>query len=310
MLFDRYGRPFLKLRYVVNDECNYNCVFCHFEGQTRRQGVYLTAEDYGFVSTVFKSVGVTDFKITGGEPLLRRDIDLVVANIAKTGGVVTLTTNGFLLEKWAGRLSAAGLRRVNVSIHTVDPEKYSKITGTPPGFLRAVLRGLYEIKTRGVSVKINAVVLRDINTDRRSVKELVKLAASLDASLQFIELMPTGQGVQIFNQLYEPIETVAKIITELGGRPLGLRRELHNRPIYTLGGVAIELIKNYNNPAFCSGCTTMRLTSDGKLKTCIYAEPRVDLMPYIKARDVEGLLYAVKTALAQREPRFKLYSSS
>jgi GTP cyclohydrolase subunit MoaA len=133
-MFDRYGRPFLKVRYVVNDECNYDCVFCHFEGQLRRQGTYLTAEDYGFLSSVFSSLGVLDFKITGGEPLLRRDIDLIVANIAKSGAPVTLTTNGLLLRRWAERLAVAGLRRVNVSVHTTDPERYSKITGVPPGF--------------------------------------------------------------------------------------------------------------------------------------------------------------------------------
>jgi cyclic pyranopterin phosphate synthase len=310
VLFDRYGRPFLKVRYVVNDECNYNCVFCHFEGQFRRQGAYLTAEDYGFVSSVFASFGVTDFKITGGEPLLRRDIDLVVANIAKAGAPVTLTTNGYLLKRWAERLSAAGLRRVNVSVHTVEPDKYSKITGAQPGFLNEVLRGLFKSRELGISIKLNAVVLREVNTDRKSVKELVKLASLLGASLQFIELMPSGQGADVFNQFYEPVETVAKTIAELGGRPVGLRKELHNRPVFILGGVSIELIKNYGNPTFCNGCSTMRLTSDGKLKTCIYAEPAVDLLPHIRNRDVEGLLYAVRSALAQREPRFKLYSSS
>jgi cyclic pyranopterin phosphate synthase len=308
-LFDRYGRPFLKVRYVVNDECNYNCVFCHFEGQFRRQGAYLTAEDYGFVSSVFAYFGVADFKITGGEPLLRRDIDLVVANIAKAGAPVTLTTNGYLLKRWAERLSAAGLRRVNVSVHTVEPDKYSKITGVQPGFLNEVLRGLFKSRELGISIKLNAVVLREVNTDRKSVKELVKLASLLGASLQFIELMPSGQGADVFNQFYEPVETVAKTIAELGGRPVGLRKELHYRPVFILGGVSIELIKNYGNPAFCNGCSTMRLTSDGKLKTCIYAEPAVDLLPHIRGRDVEGLLYAVRSALAQREPRFKLYSS-
>ncbi|RFA97462.1 GTP 3',8-cyclase MoaA [Pyrobaculum aerophilum] len=310
MLFDKYGRPFQKLRYVVNDECNYNCVFCHFEGQSRRQGRYLTAEDYGFVTSVFKSLGVADFKITGGEPLLRGDIDLIVANIAKTGAYVTLTTNGYLLRKWVRKLQAAGLKRANVSIHTTDPEKYSKITGVPPSAFREVLRGLTEARDVGISLKLNAVVLRGINTDRESVKNLVKLAASLGAALQFIELMPSGWGASVFNELYEPIETLVNIIFELGGRPAGVRKELHNRPLYNIAGVTIELIKNFSNPTFCSGCTTMRLTSDGKLKTCIYADSSVDLMPYIKSRDVEGLLYAVRTALARREPRFKLYSSS
>lgn len=310
MLFDRYGRPFQKLRYVVNDECNYNCVFCHFEGQLRRQGSYLTAEDYGFVSSFFKSLGVADFKITGGEPLLRRDIDLIVANVAKTGAYVTVTTNGYLLRGWVDRLRKAGVARLNVSVHTTDPEKYAKITNTSPAVFREVMRGLAEARDRGLALKLNVVVLRDINTDRQSVKELVKLAARLGASLQFIELMPTGSGTKIFDNLYEPIESIVEIITQLGGRPIGVRRELHNRPLYLVGGVVVELIKNFNNSHFCAGCTTMRLTSDGKLKTCIYADDAVDLLPYIKSRDVEGLLYSVRLALAKRQPKFKFYSSS
>ena len=189
VLFDRYGRPFLKVRYVVNDDCNYNCVFCHFEGQLRRQGTYLTAEDYGFISSFFVSLGVLDFKITGGEPLLRRDIDLIVANIAKTGASVSLTTNGYLLNRWAERLSSAGLHRINVSVHTTEPEIYAKVTGTPANLLREVLSGLYKSRELGMSIKLNAVVLKDVNTDRKSVKELVKLASSLGASLQFSTLM-------------------------------------------------------------------------------------------------------------------------
>ncbi|MEM1887927.1 MAG: GTP 3',8-cyclase MoaA [Pyrobaculum sp.] len=310
MAIDRFGRPFLKIRYVVNDMCNYNCVFCHFEGQVKNLGTNLTAEDYRFVTEVFRSIGVEDFKITGGEPLLRRDIDYIVYNISRVGGRVTLTTNGYWLLEWVEKLRKAGLSRINVSIHTTDPERYRKITSTPPGVFKKVLMGLYESMSKGLGIKLNVVVLKNINTDRESIKDLIRLASSLGATLQFIELMPTGMGADVFNQFYEPIETVAKIITEIGGRPTSLRRDLHNRPIYEVGGVVVELIKNFNNPIFCSGCTTMRLTSDGKLKTCIYAEPAVDLLPYIKNRDVEGLLYLVKTALAMREPRFKFYSSS
>lgn len=307
MLSDRYGRPFLKLRYIVNDECNYKCIFCHFEGQARRQGAELTAEDYEFLSFIFHTLGVNDFKITGGEPLLRSDIDRIVRGVAKSGGSVSLTTNGYMLVKWVDRLYRAGLQKINVSIHTTDPAKYSKATGVPPYLLKEVIRGMYESVSRGIPLKINAVILRGINTDRESVKELVKLAATFNASLQFIELMPSGQGASMFMEYYEPAETLVEIITELGGRPAGLRHELHNRPLFILGGVRIEIIKNFENPTFCAGCTTMRVTSNGKLKTCIYTEPSVDLMPYIRNRDVEGIVNAVRAALLAREPRFKFY---
>ncbi|MEZ0320243.1 MAG: GTP 3',8-cyclase MoaA [Pyrobaculum sp.] len=308
MLVDRYGRPFLKMRYIVEDVCNYNCIFCHFEGQLRKQGAVLTAEDYGFATSVFYKLGVADFKITGGEPLLRHDVDLIVAEVAKTGASVSITTNGYFLRKWVDRLYRAGLRRLNVSIHTADPDKYAKITATSRLAFKEVLRGLYESRARGVSIKLNVVVLKGVNVDKKSVKDLIRLASSLDATLQFIELMPSGWGEQIFSQYYEPIESLIPLITELGGRPLNLRRELHNRPLFQIGGVVVELVKNYNNPAFCNGCTTMRLTSDGKLKTCIYAEPKVDLLQYIKNRDVDGMIHAVRQTLWLREPRFKYFN--
>ncbi len=309
-MFDRFGRPFLKMRYVINDECNYFCIFCHFEGQKRRQGVTLTAEDYDFVTGVFTKLGISDFKITGGEPLLRSDVGKIAESISKWGGSVSITTNGYLLRKWLPTLRKAGVRKVNISLHTPDPDRYAKITGTTPEVYREVVEGLRTSKTLGIDVKINVVVLKGINTNRDTVRRFINLALETHASLQFIELMPTGLGLNAFSQYYEPIESIVEVIKEFGAKPASLRRELHLRPIYTVAGVVVELIKNYNNPTFCSGCTTMRLTSDGKLKTCIYAEPSVDLAPHIKNRDVEGVIHTINAALRQREPKFKFYSPS
>jgi len=305
VLLDRYRRPFLKMRLVINDECNYSCIFCHFEGQRRDAGELLGPSDYGFFAATLAKLGVRDYKITGGEPLLRRDVFEIIRELRRSGSEISLTTNGFLLYNSAYRLRASGLSRVNVSLHVYDPEKYSEITGVDREWFYRVVDGILEAKRSGLGIKINAVVLRGINTSEDDVRALIKFASSSDASLQFIELMPVGEGASAFGQYYEPVETGLKIVQRLGGRPIKLREELHNRPVFILAGVRIEFVKNWGNPYFCAGCTTMRLTSDGKLKPCLYKPPVVDLLPYIKSRDSDKLIDKVKEVVASREPNFK-----
>ncbi|WP_069807995.1 GTP 3',8-cyclase MoaA [Vulcanisaeta thermophila] len=301
MLIDGYGRPWLKLRIVVDDTCNYRCIFCHFEGQARFQGSKLSAEDIGFVAEAAMELGVEDFKITGGEPLLRRDIVDVVDAISRLGPKdLSMTTNGYLLDVYAKDLLSHGLMRLNVSLHSLDPRKYKFITGVDA--LDRVLENLDYVSSLGFKqVKINMVVLRGLNTDE--IPMMIRYASKYGFTLQLIELMPMGDGFPIFSRYYDDLSDV---ITWLNrhGKLLGTRKDLHNRPIYEVDGVRVEIVKNYNNPTFCAGCTTMRLTSDGKLKTCLYKEPVVDLLPYIKARDKEGLKKAMVFANSLRKPNF------
>lgn len=310
MLVDRYGRPFLKLRAVVNDVCNFSCIFCHFEGQARGIGRLLDASDYGFLVDVLSKIGVRDYKITGGEPLLRSDIVDIVRSMNRHDVEISMTTNGFRLAELAKELADAGLKRVNVSLHSADPEKFSKITGVPREWFKKVIRGAAAAVDAGMKVKLNAVLLRGINDDRDSLKSLVKLAASLGTSIQLIELMPVGAGSRAFKDLYAPADDVVSILEALGAKPAYTRKDLHNRPVLRLAGVDVEVVKNWNNPYFCAGCTTMRLTSDGKLKPCLYKEPAADLYDVIKKRDAEGVYDAVSRVVRIREPTFKLSYSS
>ncbi|MCC6021445.1 MAG: radical SAM protein, partial [Thermoproteaceae archaeon] len=125
-------RGVLRLRLSVTSRCNFSCVFCHREGQPRRAEDALTAEDYGFIASALSRIGAVHYKLTGGEPLMRDDVDAIVARIVRAGGSVSLVTNGYLLRDWAERLAAAGLSRVNVSVHSADPARYSAVTGAPP----------------------------------------------------------------------------------------------------------------------------------------------------------------------------------
>ncbi len=292
----------LKLRIVVNDVCNFNCVFCHFEGQKPMSGV-LSPEDIGFVALAFRKLGVGDFKITGGEPLLRRDIVEVVGEIDKCGPEdISMTTNGLLLERLSSPLADAGLKRVNVSLHSLRRDRYRRIMGVDA--LERVLRGIRAAIDSGLQVKINVVLLRE-NMDE--VPDIIGFASKLGARVQIIELMPVNDGITIFDSMYVDInKLVDLLVTTRGARLVGTRRDLHNRPVLEVDGVHVEIVKNWNNPTFCAACTTMRLTSDGKLKTCLYRDPAVDLYPAIRARDEEMLMDLIMRANSVREPRWRL----
>jgi len=301
MLVDNYGRPWLKLRIVVDSVCNYRCLFCHFEGQSKFLGRELSAEDIGFTASVAKELGVDDFKITGGEPLLRRDIVKVVDEINKVNPKdLSMTTNGYLLDVYAKDLLEHGLNRLNISLHSLDRGKYRFITGVDA--LDKVLDNIDYVSNLGFKqIKLNMVVLRGLNTDE--IPMMIRFAAKYGFVLQLIELMPMGDGFPIFARYYDDLSDIISWLNK-HGKLIGTRKDLHNRPLYEVDGVRVEIVKNYNNPTFCAGCTTMRLTSDGKLKTCLYKEPVVDLWPYIKNRDREGLKKAMIYANSLRRPNF------
>ena len=306
VLIDKYGRPLLKLRIVVNSECNFNCFFCHFEGQSRHVPS-LTPEDIGFVAEAAMRIGIMDFKITGGEPLLRRDIIEVIRELSERRPKdLSLTTNGYLLSELAFKLREAGLMRLNVSLHSLKPERYAFITGTSPKVFNKVIDGLMKAKDAGFSgIKLNMVVTK-VNVDE--VDDLISFAAKHGFSLQLIELMPVGYGEDAFDDNYVDLNTVVKQLMERG-RFLGSRVDLHNRPLISVDGVRVEIVKNYMNPSFCAGCTTMRLTSDGWLKTCLYKPPSIRVWDLIKSRDLEGLIKAFQRANELREPNFKSTNS-
>ncbi len=303
-LIDGYGRPLLKLRIVVNSVCNFSCIFCHFEGQAKLIPE-LSPSDIGFVVDAAMKIGINDFKITGGEPLLRRDIlDIIKEISSRRPNDISLTTNGYNLKELARDLRNSGLARLNVSLHSLKSDRYRYITGVN-GFEK-VINGLMEAKNYFNKIKLNVVLLNGINTDE--LNDIIDFAVTNEFNLQFIELMPVGDGSHIFEKYYYDINNVLPLL-EKRGRFIGNRADLHNRPLFMVDGIKVELIKNYRNPTFCAGCTTMRLTSNGGLKTCLYREPVMNLWNIIKNRDLDSLVDAFKKANMMREPNFKSVES-
>ncbi len=305
VLKDRYGRPLTHLRVSVTSRCNYRCIFCHGEGEKASRDA-LTPHFVELVAEAARKLGIRYYKVTGGEPLLRDDIEEIVGALKRGGrGEVSLTTNGyFLAEKLPGLISA-GLDRVNVSLHSLSRERYRAVTGVDG--LERVLEGLRLAKEHGIPVKLNYVLTR-VNVD--DLWDVIDYASKMGFNLNVIELIPVGRGADVFDNLYVNIYEVTRRLAERAVRVE--IRDLQSRPrIFLPSGIYVELISSYCNPFFCGSCTKIRLTHDGMLKPCINRNDNlVDVRRLVEAKSredaVRSLVEAFERANELREPFFKI----
>ncbi|MCE4599619.1 MAG: GTP 3',8-cyclase MoaA [Desulfurococcales archaeon] len=287
---DSYGRPMANLRISVTNECNYRCIFCHIEGdpigKPLRPGQLppvMIPREYGIVAKAAWLLGIRSYKITGGEPLIRRDIVDIVGEINENspGSDISMTTNGFLMNVYAEKLASAGLRRANISIHSLRRARYKFITGVDG--LDKAMKGLSAAHDAGLKLKVNMVVLKGINEDE--VLDIAEYAAKHEAMLQLIELHPVGMGAKFFKQYFYPVVEIEKKFLEMGAK--AERRGLHNRPVYTLpNGIKVEVVRPHGNPIFCAGCTRIRLSATGHLTPCLnWKGERIHLLPRLRAAE-------------------------
>ncbi len=280
-MFDQYGRHIHYLRISLTDACNLRCVYCMPEHMTfRRRDELLDDEEVLRLVRIFASLGVDKIRLTGGEPTIRPRLVELVRQIKRVPGIkeLTMTTNGLLLPELAYPLKQAGLDRVNISIDTLDPEKFHAITRW--GKLEDVWAGIDAAEAAGLTpIKLNCVVTRGFNEE--DVVDLARLTLDHPWEVRFIELMPFG-GVAEFAQsaVVTSEETRARIEAALG--PLqeipGYDMRDPARP-YRLPGAKGRLgfIDTVSNP-FCRACGRIRLTADGKLRLCLLRDKEVDLL--------------------------------
>lgn len=292
MSLDRFGRNINYLRISLTDRCNLRCVYCMPEDMTFRPRAELLQDDEILrLVRIFAELGFHKFRLTGGEPTVRANVVDIVRGISQTPGVrtVVMTTNGLLLARQAQALAEAGLRRVNISIDTVDPEKFRKLTRW--GKVEDVWEGIEAAEAAGLEVKLNAVVVRNYN-DREDVVQLAALTQKRNWQVRFIEMMPFGD-VADFQQagIVPEAELRATIAEALGPLELLNGGALDGEArLYRLqdGVGSLGFISTVTEP-FCAGCTRVRLTADGRLRLCLLRENEVNLLDPLRegASDAE-----------------------
>jgi GTP 3',8-cyclase len=284
---DTLRRPLRDLRISVTDRCNFRCVYCmprdvygHDYAFLERREL-LTFEEIARIAGLFVGLGVQKIRITGGEPLVRRDLERLVELLAPLGTDLTLTTNGVLLPAKARLLAGAGLRRITVSLDSLDDAIFRSLNDADAGVDR-VLEGIAAAAAAGLPVKVNCVVKRGVNEN-----EIVPLARHFHGTphtLRFIEYMDVGHtnGWRL-DDVVPAAEIVAAIAAELPLEPVepGYRGEVARRYRYRDGGGEIGVIASVTQP-FCGDCTRARLSAEGRLFTCLFAVRGHDLRALIR----------------------------
>jgi len=287
---DPFGREITYLRLSVTEQCNLSCFYCRSHpGECSREREtgkdLLTIEDCLTIGQVAVELGITRIRLTGGEPLVRPDILEITGGLAALPGLkdLSLTTNGILLEKIAFKLAEAGLKRVNISLDSLDEANFRQITNG--GKLHSTLKGIEKSLQAGLTpVKINVVLLKGIND--HEIEKFVRMTIDQDLDVRFIEYMPT-QGQKKWSNFFLPLEKVLEVAERIapvvpvegehGGGPAQYVR---------MKGATgkIGLISPLSRH-FCDRCNRLRVTSDGKIKPCLFSEAEIDLRPYFSDKE-------------------------
>ena len=305
-MIDPYGRHVTYLRVSVTDRCDFRCVYCMAEDMEflpKRE--LLTLEELDRLCSVFIAKGVRKLRLTGGEPLVRRGImDLIdgLSRHLRSGALdeLTLTTNGSQLARFADRLAAAGVRRVNVSVDTLDADKFRTITRR--GELAKVMEGIAAAKAAGIAVKINAVALRGVN--EHEIPAMLEWAHGHGHDLTLIETMPLGEIDGDRTDQYLPLdevrETLSKryTLTPDAHRTGGPARYVRVEETGGLLGLITPLTHN-----FCESCNRVRVTCTGQLFMCLGQEDEKDLRAPLRASEGDELLSAAIDEAIGRKPK-------
>ena len=286
MLVDAYQRPIQDLRISVTDRCNFRCTYCmpldEYEWIDKKE--ILTFEEIKRLARLFIQLGVEKVRLTGGEPLVRQDLAVLVQELSALEGLkdLCLTTNGALLGEKMEALKKAGLRRVNISIDTLDAEKFKRMTKR--GDLNKVLEGIFAAKKAGIApIKLNAVIERGVNDD--DILPLVEFSRTHGFAMRFIEYMDVGNSNNWTSaKLVTKKEIIEKIAARYPVKEVGRGRGSAPSVDYEFvdGQGDIGVIASVTEP-FCSSCTRIRLTADGKIVTCLFSHVGHDIKARLRA---------------------------
>jgi cyclic pyranopterin phosphate synthase len=304
-LIDRFGRHITYLRVSVTDRCDFRCVYCMAETMSflPREDL-LTLEEIDRLASAFIARGVRKLRLTGGEPLVRRNIMWLIERLSRHlgGGLddLTLTTNGSQLALYAEALAACGVARINVSLDTLDASKFRKITRR--GDLAQVMRGIEAADRAGLKIKINTVGLRDVNEDE--IEDLIRWAHGRGFELTLIETMPMGEIEVDRTEQYLPLSLVrARLeqhftLEDIPYRSGGPARYVALRETGGRLGFITPMTHN-----FCESCNRVRVTCTGTLYMCLGQEDAADLRAPLRASNENDFLHAAINAAIARKPK-------
>ncbi|NMC12057.1 MAG: GTP 3',8-cyclase MoaA [Chloroflexi bacterium] len=310
MAYDRFGRHLHYLRISVTDHCNLRCLYCMpKEMSFHPNPELLQDEELLYLVKLFTTLGFDKIRLTGGEPTLRANFLELVREIGSIPEIkiLTMTTNGITLARLAEPLAAAGMKRVNISLDTLDPQKFSRLTRK--GRLEDVWQGIIEAERVGmVPIKINAVIVRGYNES--DAVDLARLTYEHPWQIRFIEMMPFGGITDVqLNQIVTKAEVQARIESALGSLQIENDGNLDGEAqVYRLAGAKGELgfISSVTAP-FCWSCTRARLTADGRLRLCLLREGEVDLLtPLRKGATADELRQLIINGLWEKPWGHKL----
>ncbi|MDQ6953899.1 MAG: GTP 3',8-cyclase MoaA [Mariprofundaceae bacterium] len=307
---DRFGRKLTYLRISVTDRCNMRCDYCRpsadaYKAESHAQ--ILRYEEIERIASVAASLGVTKIRITGGEPLVRRDLPQLIEKLSNISGItdLALSTNATLLGKYADDLVKAGLHRINVSIDSLNTLRFRKLTG---GELAPVLAGIQAAKEAGLTpIKLNTVLMRGINDDE--VAGLIDFASDIGATIRFIELMPMKQGLN-WEKHYISIDEILKRDDVKERVDVDTALQTGNTaarylPMKDASGEVGFIMPM--SERFCEGCNRLRLTADGGLRSCLPADNQLNLRDLLRSGGSDDDIRAVFLRSALIKPEIGTY---
>ncbi len=304
MPLDSYGRDIHYLRISLTDKCNMRCVYCMSEDMVfQPNDELLTSAEILRLVNLFARLGVDKIRLTGGEPTVHPDLLAIVRGIRASGITrISMTTNGLRLAELAVPLKHAGLERVNISVDTLDPDRFHRVTRW--GHLDKVLDGVHAAEAAGLTpIKINAVIARGFN--EQDIADLARLTLSHPWQVRFIEMMPFGD-VAAFAQdaTISQAEIMRRIEAEVGPlQPIAEGRLDGEARLYRLEGshAAVGFISTLTNP-FCASCSRVRLTADGHLRLCLLRDDEGDLLTPLRHGATDAELESLIRSLIWRKP--------
>ena len=308
LLHDKFGRRISDLRISITDRCNYRCVYCR-SGTNGPEFAEMPVSDYLRIARIFVGLGITKVRLTGGEPLLRRGLGEMVAELGRMRTLeghpldIAITTNGHLLAEMAQPLADAGLSRVTVSMDAVDRDEFARITRVPNGYDR-VLAGIRAAQGAGLNpVKINCVLLRGFNDDQ--ITAFGRFAREEGVTVRFIEFMPLEEDRVWSPEIVITLDEIVRRMAEfMPLREVGhTRSETARRYVFEDGIGEIGIIAPVSHP-FCGHCSRIRVTSDGKIRTCLFSVREHDLAAMME-RDAsdEEMVEFILSAVEHKEER-------